>query len=126
YTLYWNMMDEETYKDFVDTEKEQFVQLREATVDFVQPGEQQPEVEHQIKTKNSNTGYLNIVQRRWRDVRNEGFFSYEMAVESEKQMYLQVSYYGGDRNLYADGKVYERDFTISIDNTVIANQQLKG
>ncbi|MBO1005128.1 glycoside hydrolase family 127 protein [Pseudogracilibacillus auburnensis] len=126
YTIYWNMMDEETYKDFVDTEKEQYDQLREVTVDFVQPGEQQPEVEHRMKEKNSNAGYLNIVQSRWRDVRNEGFFSYEMAVESGKQMYLQVSYYGGDRNLYADGKVHERDFTISIDDTVIANQQLKG
>jgi DUF1680 family protein len=126
YTLYWNLLDEEAYKTFVDKESEEFERLRAITVDVVQPGEQQPEIEHKIKSKNSNTGYFNVVQKSWRDSREDGFFSYEMAVDPNKQMYLQVSYYGRDKTLYVDGKRYERDFEIMIDGKVIANQKLEG
>jgi hypothetical protein len=126
YTLYWNVMDEAAYKTFIDLEQEELIQLRAITVDEVQPNEQQPEVEHGIKKENSNSDYLNIVQKGWRDSRDEGFFSYDMGVEPNKQMYLQVSYFGGDQTLFVDGRKYERDFTILIDGTVIAHQQLEA
>lgn len=126
YTLYWNLMDEDTFKTFVDKEKEELERLRAITVDEVQPGEQQPEVEHGVKTKNSNAGYFNVVQKPWRDSRGEGYFSYEMAVEPYKKMFLEVTYYGRDNTLYVDRKKYEREFNISIDGTVIASQRLEG
>jgi uncharacterized protein len=126
YTLYWNLMDEETYKTFVDKEKEALERMRKITVDEIQPGEQQPEIENGIQTHNSNSGYLNVVQRSWRESRGEGFFSYEMAVEPEKQMYLQVTYDSGDHTLYTDGKIYQREFDILINGKVIANQKLTG
>lgn len=126
YTLYWNLMDEDAFKTFVDKEKEELERLRAITVDEVQPGEQQPEVEHGVKTKNSNAGYFNVVQKPWRDSRGEGYFSYEMAVEPYKKMFLEVTYYGRDNTLYVDGKKYEREFNISIDGTVIAAQRLEG
>ncbi|MDP4086617.1 MAG: glycoside hydrolase family 127 protein [Bacillota bacterium] len=126
YTLYWNLMDEEAYETFVDKEQEELKRLRDITVDVIQPGEQQPEIEHGIQHKNSNTGYFNVVQKQWRDSRGEGFFCYEMAVDPEKQMYLQVSYYGRDKTFYVDGKVYVRDFSIFVDGTVIARQKLDG
>ncbi|WP_257535562.1 glycoside hydrolase family 127 protein [Mesobacillus foraminis] len=126
YTLYWNLMDETTYETFVDKEKEELERLRSITVDAVQPGEQQPEIEHGIQSQNSQSDYFNVVQKSWRDVRGEGFFSYEMAVEPEKQMYLQVTYYGRDNTLYTDGKVFERDFQILVNGEVIAEQQLTG
>ncbi|WP_088104879.1 glycoside hydrolase family 127 protein [Halalkalibacter urbisdiaboli] len=126
YTLYWNLMNEEAYRTFVDKEKEELDRLRAITVDEVQPNEQQPEVEHQIKKQNSNSGYLNIVQKGWRDSRDEGFFSYEMAIEPKRQMYLQVTYFGGDQTFFVDGKKYEREFQIVIDGTVIADQKLEA
>ncbi|MCJ8007526.1 beta-L-arabinofuranosidase domain-containing protein [Lederbergia wuyishanensis] len=126
YTLYWNVLDEEAYKLFVDEEKEHNDRLRKMTVDFVQPGEQQPEVEHGIKSSNSNSGYLNVAESRWRDCRDEGFFSYEMAVEADSQMYLLVTYFGNDRTIFLDGKLYERNFDILIDGTKIAEQNLGG
>ncbi|CAM4121549.1 glycoside hydrolase family 127 protein [Lederbergia lenta] len=126
YTIYWNMMDEETYKTFVDDEKEQMEKLRKITVDFVQPGEQQPEVEHGVKSKNSQTGYLNIAERMWRDSLNDGFFGYEMAVIQDQQMYLQVTYFDGDKFIFADGKWYEQDFTIVADGIKIAEQRMEG
>jgi uncharacterized protein len=126
YTLYWNLLDEEAYKTFVDKEKEELERLRAITVDVVQPGEQQPEIEHGIESSNSNTGYFNVVERSWRDSRGEGFFSYKMQVEPEKQMYLQITYFGGDKTLFADGKRYERDFEILVDEQLIATQKLEG
>ncbi|MBT2736672.1 glycoside hydrolase family 127 protein [Bacillus sp. ISL-7] len=126
YTLYWNLMDEEAYKTFVDKEKEELEKLRVITVDVVQPGEQQPEIEHRVNSKNSQTGYFNVVEKSWRDSRGEGFFSYEMLVEPDKKMYLQVTYFGGDKTLFADGKKYERDFEIVIDGQLVAIQKLEG
>ncbi|MEK3888231.1 beta-L-arabinofuranosidase domain-containing protein [Bacillus sp. FSL K6-3431] len=126
YTLYWNLIDEDAYATFVDKEKEVFEKMRAITVDFVQPGEQQPEVEHKIKTKNSTTGYLNTIQKSWRDSRDEGYFSYELAVQPTKQMFLEVTYFTGDRTFFVDGKKYIREFNIMIDGTTIAQQKLDG
>ncbi|PEQ95822.1 glycosyl hydrolase [Bacillus sp. AFS006103] len=126
YTLYWNLMDEDAYKTFVDKEKEELEKLRAITVDVVQPGEQQPEIEHGVQSSNSTTGYFNEVEKSWRDSRGEGFFSYQMQVESEKQMYLQVTYFGRDKTLFTDGKVFEREFGILIDGQLIATQELEG
>ena len=118
--------DKEAYSSFEDKEKEELDQLRRITVDFVQPGEQQPEIEHNFKAQHSYSGYLNIVQRGWRDCRGEGFFSYEMSVDPQVQMYLVVTYFGGDRTFYIDGIRYERDFQISVDGHVIAEQKLEA
>ena len=126
YTLYWNLMNEEAYKTFVDKEKEELERLRAVTVDVVQPGEQQPEIEHGVQSRNSNTGYFNEVESSWRDSRGEGFFSYQMQVEPERQMVLQVTYFGRDKTLFTDGKVYKREFDILIDGQLIATQKLEG
>lgn len=126
YTLYWNLLDEEAYKIFVDKEIEEVERLRAVTVDIVQPGEQQPEIEHGIKSKHSHTGYSHYHQKSWRDCRGDGYFSYEVTVESTKQMYLLVSYYGRDKAFYDNGEYYDRDFEILIDGKVIAHQKLDG
>ncbi|MBM7570678.1 glycoside hydrolase family 127 protein [Aquibacillus albus] len=124
YTLYWNIMSPDDYQNFKDTEKELEVRRRRITVDEVNPNEQQPEVDHHIQTKNSTSGYLNLVHSGWRDSRGEGFFSYDMAVQPEKTMYLVVTYFGSDHDLHVDGKMYKRDFDVLVDGTVIANQKL--
>jgi DUF1680 family protein len=126
YTLYWKLMDEESYKTYRDKEKEELDRLRAITVDFVQPNEQQPEVEHQLRMEHSNSGYSNDARRGWRESLGEGYFSYEMAVEPNKPMYLQITYFGSDKEFNVDGIRYERDFAILIDETVISNQQLQA
>ncbi|RXI96252.1 glycoside hydrolase family 127 protein [Anaerobacillus alkaliphilus] len=126
YTLYWNLLDEAAYQTFVDRELEELEHIRAITIDEVQPNEQQPEVEHQIKKQHSNSGYLTIVQQGWRDCRDGGYFSYQMKVEPAEQMYLLVTYFGGDRAIVIDGKTYEREFDIFIDGTVIAKQKLES
>src|SRR5699024_4821865 len=126
YTMYWNIMDEDTYANFRDDEQIALKRYREITVDDVQPNEQQPEVEHHMKTKNSNSCYLNTVQKGWRDSRGDGFFSYDLQVEAGKQMYLCVTYFGNDATLHTDGTSYERDFKILVDDTCIARQSLNA
>ncbi|WP_078548411.1 glycoside hydrolase family 127 protein [Litchfieldia alkalitelluris] len=126
YTLYWDVMNEETYKAFLNREQSEQEKLHSLTIDQVQPHEQQPEVEHSIKTKNSNSGYLNVVHRAWRDSRDDGFFSYEMAVDPVKPTYLCVTYFSGDGILHLDGKVYVRDFQILVNDTLIVEQKLEG
>jgi DUF1680 family protein len=124
YTLYWNIMDSESYQTFKDEEKEKADRLRAITVDVVNPNEQQPEVEHSLKKINSRSGYSNRVGSGWRESINEGFFSYEMKVIADKQMYLQVTYNGNDRSFHHEGHHYLREFDILIDDYLIAHQIL--
>ncbi|WP_078551411.1 glycoside hydrolase family 127 protein [Bacillus alkalicellulosilyticus] len=126
YTMYWNLMNDEEFSTFVDKEREERKRLQTVTVDFVQPSEQQPEVEHGIKSLNSNAGYFHLVQRGWRDARDQGYFSYKMKVEEDKKMGLEVTYFGGDRTIEEDNKTYEREFDILIDGVVIASQKLES
>ncbi|MCT2535981.1 glycoside hydrolase family 127 protein [Aquibacillus koreensis] len=125
YTIYWKVMDEQTFGHFVDVEKQEKEKMRRITVDEVIPGEQQPEVEHDMQSENSNSGYLHVVRKGWRDSRGDGFFSYTMAVDPNKPMYLLVTYYGSDDTWYVDGKTYERTFDLLIDGTILAQQRLK-
>lgn len=126
YTIYWNVMNESEYKNFDDKEQKLLKRMREITVDTVITGEQQPEVEHSVKTKNSNVGYVNLVHRSFRDSCNEGFFSYDMKVENNQQMYLLVTYFGSDTTLHMNGKLLERDFSILIDGEEITTQKLES
>ena len=87
--------------------------LREITLDFVAPGEQQPESDHGILSKNSNSG-LNQ-NKHWRDA--TGWFSYDLRNKEAKAKTLRVTYFGKDSG---------RKFKIMINGTVIAEPHLKG
>lgn len=126
YTIYWNVMGKDEYRNFQNQEQDYFKKMQAITVDTVIPGEQQPEIEHRMKSKNSNVGYVNLVHQSWRDSRGEGFFSYEMKVNPDQQMYLIVTYYGSDSTLHIDGKTLERDFSILVDGSLVAEQKLSA
>ena len=60
--IYWLALNEGSYKQYIDNiaKQEQERQALEATtVDKVQPGEQQPETDHQMETDESYTGNTN-------------------------------------------------------------------
>ncbi|MED1563731.1 acetyl-CoA carboxylase [Alkalihalobacillus alcalophilus ATCC 27647 = CGMCC 1.3604] len=126
YSLYWSVMDENSFKALKSLEKEKETRLKQITIDVVQPNEQQEEIEHFIQKKNSRSGYLNTVRRGWRDCRDDGFFSYKMKVEPEKQMYLSIDFFNGDREIFIDGSQYIRHFTIAIDEVPIAEKRLEA
>jgi hypothetical protein len=82
------------------------VELQKRTIDFVAPGEQQPEADHNMQVLNSNSG--NNQDEFWRNARNEGYFSYDMKTNSETNLCLMIRYRGAERG--------NRKFDIYIDN----------
>ncbi|MCH4552275.1 glycoside hydrolase family 127 protein [Aestuariibaculum lutulentum] len=87
--------------------------LRSITIDYVAPGEQQPESDHGIESEQSNNGVHQ--NRHWRDA--SGWFSYNMKNKEHKAKALRVTYFGGDTG---------RSFNILINETRIAKVTLDG
>ncbi|QGH35421.1 glycoside hydrolase family 127 protein [Gracilibacillus salitolerans] len=122
YTIYWNIMSEQEFKEFGDEERKRKAREQKMIVDEVTPNEQQPEVDHNMQAKNSTSGYSNDVHSGWRDARDGGYFSYDLKVDPEKKMYLFITYNKSDFTMEIDGKRLERDFEIKIDGHVLAEE----
>jgi DUF1680 family protein len=109
YMMYWMVLSKSQYRSFKDSLGEiekQKIALHQRTVDFVAPGEQQPEADHAIQSSNSRTG--NNMDEFWREANNEGFFSYSLSTNKETDLSLMVRYWGRDQG--------NRSFDIYIDN----------
>lgn len=113
YMIYWLALTEGSYKQYIDNiaKQEQERQALEAsTVDKVQPGEQQPETDHQMETDESYTGNTNNVF--YRDARNGHYFSYLMQTDGLTNLKLRLKYWG-----VGEWKSYE--FDIYIDDVLL-------
>jgi hypothetical protein len=119
YMIYWMWLTDSQYKNYIDSltivENER-MELQKRTIDFVAPGEQQPEADHQMEKLKSNTG--NFHDEFWRDARNEGYFSYNMATNSETGLSLIVRYWGAEWG--------SRKFDILIDNEKLVTEDNTG
>jgi DUF1680 family protein len=119
YMMYWMILSDEQYKHVLDsissveTEK---LALENRTLDFVQPGQQQPEADHSMQVSNSNSG--NYQNEFWRDARNGGYFSYRLSTNGEKGLTLMVRYWGNDGE--------NRSFDILIDDQKLATENISG
>ena len=87
--------------------------LRKITLDFVAPGEQQPESDHGMLSENSNSG-LNQ-NKHWRDAK--GWFSYDLRNKKTKAKTLRLTFFGKDT---------DREFKILVNGKVIAQPKLTG
>ncbi|MBS1564246.1 MAG: glycoside hydrolase family 127 protein, partial [Bacteroidetes bacterium] len=119
YMMYWMALSNTGYRSYLDSiaaaEKQQLA-LQKRTVDFVAPGEQQPEADHFIESKNSNTG--NYLDEFWRDARGEGYFSYRLTTNHEKNLSLIVRYWGNENG--------NRKFDIYIDGDKLVTENTAG
>jgi hypothetical protein len=119
YMIYSMWLTNSQYKTYIDSlaiaEKER-MELQKRTIDFVAPGEQQPEADHQMEKEKSNSG--NSQNEFWRDARNEGYFSYNMATNSETNLSLIVRYWGAEWG--------GRKFDIFIDNEKLVTEDNTG
>lgn len=119
YMIYWMWLTNSQYKTYIDSlaivEKER-MELQKRTIDFVAPGEQQPEADHQMEKEKSNSG--NSQNEFWRDARNEGYFSYNMATNSETGLSLIVRYWGAEWG--------SRKFDIYIDDEKLLTEDNTG
>ncbi len=119
YMMYWMSLtnaQSHSYLDSLAVVEKKMMELQNRTLDFVAPGEQQPEVDHAMEKVNSNSGNSN--DKFWRDARNEGYFSYNLATGSESNLCLIVSYWGADRG--------NRKFDIYIDNEKLVSENNTG
>lgn len=119
YMMYWMALSDSQYKVYMDslsTIEQHKIALEKRTVDFVAPGEQQPEVDHAAQKQNSNTGsYLNEF---WRDARDSGYFSYQLSTNAETELSLMVRYWGAETG--------SRSFDIYVDDEKLVSENISG
>lgn len=104
YTVYWPAADREEVKAMRQAQAEAErarLALEALTVDRVTPGEQQPEVEHNFRGKDTESG-VNF-GRHWRHAR--GWFSYDLADPNREAETLRVTYSGADGGRHFDIRV---------------------
>jgi DUF1680 family protein len=119
YEIYWMRLSDSQYRSFADSlaqVEQQKLALQKRTVDFVAPGEQQPEADHFMQKENSNTG--NNQDEFWRDARDGGYFSYRVSTNKETGLSLLIRYWGNERG--------PRNFDIYVDDVKIASESLAG
>lgn len=110
YEMYWMALSPGAYKSYIDSLsvlEKQNQELEKRTVDFVAPGEQQPEADHAMEKENSSSG--NMMDAFWRDAKNGGYFSYKLNTQNETGLSLMVSYWNEPDDqkafdIYIDGK----------------------
>jgi hypothetical protein len=119
YMIYWMALSNSQYKSYLDSlsilEKKR-LDIQNRTVDFVAPGEQQPEADHGMEKSNSNSG--NFHDEFWRDARGDGYFSYLMNTNAETNLNLIVRYWGAEWG--------SRKFDIYIDNEKLISEDNTG
>jgi uncharacterized protein len=97
YIIYWPQADADkvvAMQQQKAKEEEEERRLTNITVDKITLGEQQPEADHFVETKDAYIGYME--DRHFRDAR--GWFSYKMRNTAKNAKYLYVSYFDADRN----------------------------
>lgn len=119
YMMYWLALSNSGYKAYTDSlaniEKER-LDLEKRTIDQVAPGEQQPETDHAMQQEKSNKG--NNLNEFFREAREGGYFSYDMATNSEIGLSLMVRYWGAEWG--------SRKFDISIDDQKLVSEDNTG
>lgn len=125
YMVYFMQLSSARYQSYADSlaqiEKEKLA-LQNRTVDFVAPGEQQPETDHAMKAENSQKG--NNQDEFWRDARDGGSFSYLLATQSETELALLVRYWSMERGNRKFDIYIDEEKLISEDNTRRWNQPI--
>ncbi len=125
YMIYWLALTGSGYKAYVDSisniEKEKLA-LQKRTIDYVMPGEQQPETDHDMQKENSSTG--NNLNEFFREARDGGFFSYDLATNSETNLSLYVRYWGAEWGNRKFDIFIDNEKLITEDNTNRWNQSL--
>ncbi len=117
YMMYWMALTNSDYTSYTDSiakiEMEN-MEFQKRSLDFVAPGEQQPEVDHAMERQNSSTG--NDKNEFWREARNEGYFSYKLATGKEAGLSLMVRYWGAEKG--------NRSFDIYIDDQKLITENI--
>jgi len=118
YTIYWDLFTQKAWDDRQEAYKNDLARkaaIEARTLDFVQPGEMQPERNHNFKGEKTTPGEFQ--DRKNREARS-GWFSFDMKVSSNQQNTLMVEYWGG----FPGAKT----FTILVDGQPIATENISN
>lgn len=110
YMMYWLALGENDYKAYMQklADEEKARQALEArTVDKVNPGEQQPETDHNMEADVTERG--NTEGIFFRDARDGHFFSYLMQTKGETNLSLQLKFWGQDEWRTSEFDIYVND-----------------
>jgi len=119
YTVYFDVFSEEEWKEReaeYKAEQERLQAMERLTVDFFQPGEMQPERDHNFRGVNSSFGEAH--GGKWRDARDGGAMTFEMKVDPDKKNKLVLTYWGGDAG--------NRIFDIFVEGEKVGEQRLNN
>ena len=117
YTVYWQIMTPTKLRQRAAEQRAREAEaaaLEARTVDWVQPGEQQPEVEHDFAGEGTTVGVYQ--DRHWRHA--EGWFGYTLTDPEGEGEKLMLTYSGADRG--------NRRFRIEVNGRTIATESLTG
>ena len=117
YAVYWDLLNDQQWLERVarhNNELERVRKLEAVTVDYVQPGEQQREREHNMQGDRMDAGEHS--GRKWRHARDGGWLSFDLKVLGEQPMSLVISYWGSESG--------PRTFDILVDGIKIGSQSL--
>lgn len=120
YIIYWPSLTKAEYDDYQKARlklEEERMLLERRIVDKVSPAEQQPEVDHQMQTNQSNSGYFK--QEGFRDAHgSSGFFSYNLLTQQHTALNLMVRYWGNE--------IGKRSFDIFIDDKLLVSENISN
>ncbi|GAB3027951.1 glycoside hydrolase family 127 protein [Niabella terrae] len=123
YMMYWMALTPDqygSYKDSIAAAEKERIDLEHRTVDFVIPGEQQPEADHLILSGKSRIG--NLQNQAFREASDGGFFSYLVSTGNRSQLGLMVRYWGAEWNKRVFDIYIDDQKLVSVDNTNRWNQ----
>jgi uncharacterized protein len=118
YTIYFDLFSEEAWKtreaEYIAAQ-DRMKKIREAEIDFVQPGEMQPERNHNFKGEKTTPGSFKETANR---ESRGGWFSFDMKSNADVPVSLVVDYWGG----FPGAKTFD----ILINEKIIATENISN
>lgn len=117
YSIYWDIFTQEKWKNFQQEYKadiERKKKIEQITVDFFQPGEMQPERDHNFKENNSWVGIHK--GRKYRET--NGWLKFQMKTDKKSNIALMVDYWGGFPG--------SKTFDIIVEGTLIKTENISN
>ncbi|MGQ1891085.1 beta-L-arabinofuranosidase domain-containing protein [Thermophagus sp. OGC60D27] len=119
YSVYFDIFNEAKWIQFQEEYKakqEAQKRLEIRTIDFFQPGEMQPERDHNFKSEKSWAHEYR--RRKYREADRGGWMSCEMKVNDNRPIQIAVEYWGGYQG--------SRTFDILVNNQVVATENISN
>jgi DUF1680 family protein len=118
YSIFWDLFDEAGWnakQAEYQAGVERMKKLKAAEIDFVQPGEMQPERDHNFRGEKTTDG--SFKERHNRESRS-GWFSYDLKITADAPVSVVVDYWGGFPG--------SKTFDILVNDKIIATENISN